>query len=568
MRAAGGVFLPQTKLVPHAMFTHLSIRDFAVVEELELELAGGMNVVTGETGAGKSILLDALGLTLGNRSDADFVAPGAARAEVIAGFEVQGGTARAWLAERELGQADTAEVLLRRTIGRDGRSRAFINGIPTTVSELRELGNLLIDIHAQHEHQSLLKLDTHRRLLDEFGAATDLAEEATALAAEHQQAAARRKALLNAAEEQSAERQLLSYQAEELETLDLHPEELTSLEADQAELASAESLISAGQSVTTALAAGDPSVVDLLQRATAELSALGQPRLQGVIDLLESGRIQIDEAAGDLGRYLDAIDVNPARLREVETRLDALYSVARKHRVQADELPALHKDIARRLARLGSLEQELGGIDDNLTAIAKHYARAADKLSKARKRAAKRLEKEVMRLLAELGMPATRLEVALTPRDADTPHAGGQEAVEFLIATHTGHPPRPLGRIASGGELSRISLAIQVATSETSYIPTLVFDEVDVGIGGGTAEKVGRLMRELGKKAQIICVTHLPQVAAHGHTQYQVSREADTTIRRLSEKERTAEIARMLGGKETARSAAHAREILTTAKGK
>lgn len=549
------------------MFTHLSVRDFAVVELLELELDHGMNVVTGETGAGKSILLDALGLTLGNRSDADFVAHGAERAEVVAGFEVEGAGAGAWLAERELGQADSKEVLLRRTISKDGRSRAYINGVPTTVAELRELGNLLIDIHAQHEHQSLLKVDTARRLLDEFGDATAFATAVAALAGEHQKVAARRQALLDAAEEQSAERQLLSYQAEELNALGLQQGELATLETAQTELGGADALLSTGQAVTATLAEDDPSVADLLQRAVAELRTLAQPRLQPIIELLESGRIQIDEAADDLSRYLDSIEVDPARLSEVEARLDALYTVARKHRVPAGELAELANDITARLTRLDSLEQELDGIEAELAGIAKRYETAARKLSRARSKAAKKLGAEVMRLLAELGMPATRFETSLKPRESAAPHHGGQEQVEFLIATHEGHPPRPIGRIASGGELSRISLAIQVATSETSHIPTLVFDEVDVGIGGATAETVGKLMRELGARAQIICVTHLPQVAAHGHVHFQVARQDGTTITRLTEKERATEIARMLGGKETARSAAHAREILAAAQG-
>ena len=556
------------------MLTHLSVRDFAVVEQLELELSGGMNVVTGETGAGKSILLDALGLTLGNRSDADFVAPGATRAEVVACFDVPAATgdstrdgigAGAWLAERELTGDEGSEVLLRRTISRDGRSRAYINGVPTTVAELRSLGNLLIDIHAQHEHQSLLKTDVHRRLLDEFGGHMELARTVSGIAADYADILGRRRSMLDTAEEQSAERQLLVYQAEELDALDLQPDEAGTLEVTRRELAGADALLRTGQSVGDALADGEPAVSDLLQRAVAELRALEQPKLDPVVEMLESGRIQIEEAAADLARYLESIEVDPARLQEIESRLDTLYSVARKHRVQPDELGALHEDITGRLAKLAHLEEDLSKIDAELAGLAERYAEAARRLTEARNAAASKLEAEVMRILAELGMPATRFCVELTQRDSDAPNAAGGEQVEFLIATHDGHPPRALGRIASGGELSRISLAIQVATSETSHVPTLVFDEVDVGIGGGTAETVGRLLRALGQHAQIICVTHLPQVAAHGHAHYRVSRDGGTQINQLGAKDRTKEIARMLGGKETRKSAAHAREILAAA---
>ncbi|MBS04978.1 MAG: DNA repair protein RecN, partial [Gammaproteobacteria bacterium] len=352
MEAAHSVFLGDSNAAGHAMLTHLSVRDFAVVEQLELELSGGMNVVTGETGAGKSILLDALGLTLGNRSDADFVAPGATRAEVVACFDVPAATgdatrdgigAGAWLAERELTGDEGSEVLLRRTISRDGRSRAYINGVPTTVAELRSLGNLLIDIHAQHEHQSLLKTDVHRRLLDEFGGHMELARTVSGIAADYADILGRRRSMLDTAEEQSAERQLLVYQAEELDALDLQPDEAGTLEVTRRELAGADALLRTGQSVGSALTDGEPAVSDLLQRAVAELAALGQPKLEPVVDMLESGRIQIEEAAADLARYLESIEVDPARLQEIESRLDTLYSVARKHQVQPDELGPLHE---------------------------------------------------------------------------------------------------------------------------------------------------------------------------------------------------------------------------------
>ncbi len=547
------------------MLTHLSVQNFAIVDQLDLELASGMNVVTGETGAGKSILLDALGLTLGNRSDAEFVAPGADRAEVTATFETNAKAVRSWLETRELAQSE-GEVILRRTISQDGRSRAFINGVPTTVAELRLLGDLLIDLHAQHEHQSLLKLETHRRLLDEYGGHDALATSVESASSACQSAVARRNELVARAAAQSAERQLLAYQAEELADLALGDGECELLEVTQKELESAGTVLEASQRVLDTLAESEHAINNVLQHAVTELVNLDQPRLAPVTELLESGRIQLDEAANDLGRFVTGLQIDPARLREVEARLDQIYAIARKHRCNPPELAERQANINEQLEALANAEAGVAELDEQIAALKATYQRDAMSLSKKRKKAAKTLHADVEVLLKELGMRETRFEVFLGTRADDTPHPAGMEQIEFLISTNPGHPPRALARIASGGELSRISLAIQVATSQTSEVPTLIFDEVDVGIGGATADTVGKLVRQLGARAQIICVTHLPQVAAHGHAHYLVSKDDQTRITLLEEKGRTREIARMLGGTQTKKSTAHAREILDAAR--
>jgi DNA repair protein RecN (Recombination protein N) len=556
------------------MLTHLLVKDVALVDHLELTLDAGMSVITGETGAGKSIMLDALGLALGDRAESGLIASKADKAEIHACFDVSNNeSARSWLAERELaGAGEEDECILRRVVGRDGRSRGFINGTPVTVSDLKSLGDMLIDIHSQHEHQSLLKKDTHRRLLDEFGKQTSLASEIEALCERYQSTRKSLYALIATNEEQSSRLQLLSYQAEELATLNTSPDEAQTLEAEQKLLANAESILAACSAAATLLAeAEDDNALGLISRALHQISPIDQAQLRPIIEMLESSRIQLQEAVSDLTRFSDDVELDPGRLAEVETRLTEIYDTARKHRIAPAEIPALQERITHELEQLGNADQAIEQLQSEVETIKAEYTKAADVLARGRAGAAKELKARIGSLLADLGMQGAVFEVTLTPRENREPNPRGHEDVEFLISTNPGTSPRPLNRIASGGELSRISLAIDVVTADTSSVPTLVFDEGDVGIGGAVAEVVGSLLRELGTKAQIICVTHLPQVAAQGHHHFLVTKSSDrkhaqTRISPLPNTHRIAEIARMLGGLEvTEQSLAHAREMYLAA---
>lgn len=556
------------------MLTHLTVSDIALVDHLELDLAGGMTVISGETGAGKSIMLDALGLALGDRAETGMIAPKAEKSEIVATFDIDGNDAAlAFLAERELDAGDN-ECILRRVIGKDGRSRGFINGIPSTVADMKSLGNLLIDIHSQHEHQSLLRRETHRRLLDEYGDHLRQAGELADVADAIRETRATLAGLTRSNEEQASRLQLLTYQSQELEALDARVGEATLLEQEQKMLSGAEAIIGRCSEAAAILGESDEgNASELLNRAITLLSSIDVAAAGAIVELLEASLIQLDEAARDLSRFVERIEVDPARLREVEARLTALYDMSRKHHVEPDELPELSQRIAAEISRLGNIDEEVAVLRGSIETLEADYRKRAEALDKARRKTAKRLESAVTSKLEGLGMKGAALRIAFTPRESSSPSPLGISEIEFLIAANPGVPARPLAKVASGGELSRLSLAIQVVTADTSRVPTLVFDEVDVGIGGGTAEVVGTLLRHLGTRAQIICVTHLPQVAAQGHTHFSVQKTTSgktsrTTIEALDEKQRIREIARMLGGIEvTDQSLAHAREMFERAQG-
>ncbi len=565
------------------MLTHLTISDFALVQHLDLQFERGMTVVSGETGAGKSIMLDALALTLGDRADINLIASGKDRAEIHSTFDLAGiDSAVSWLGERELIDDDNI-VIMRRVINRDGRSRGFINGVPSRLADMKTLGNLLIDIHSQHEHQSLLKKETHRRLLDEYGNLEGDADSLKALFSTFKTCQSKLDQLTGDNQEQSARLQLLTYQAAELAQLDLQAGETGSLELEQKQLANAETTVQQGQQalllcnaegVPEGVPEGEPEgkadVLASLARAISLIANIDDDRLQPIMDLLSSGLIQIEEATHDLEHYIQACEINPNRLSEVEKRLDAIYNVARKHRIDPSQIPGLAISVNQELATIGNIEEDIDQLNLELDSLKTRYQRLATKLGKSRRKAALILEKEVSEKLNELGMSGARFQISLLSVPAGQLTANGLEEIEFQISTNPGQKPGSLSKIASGGELSRISLAIQVVTANTSNVPTLVFDEVDVGIGGATAEVVGRLLRELGKNAQIICVTHLAQVAAQGHQHLKVDKHNDesgskTVIVSLSEKEKVEEIARMLGGIElTDQSLAHAEEMFVT----
>ena len=553
------------------MLCHLTIQNYTLVNELDIEFANGMTVVTGETGTGKSIMLDALALTLGSRADNAMIAQGSSRAEIHATFDIANNReALLWLEQRDLGNDHTC--ILRRVINRDGRSRAFINGVPGTLNDISSFGNLLVDIHSQHEHQSLLKTDTHRRLLDEFGSLTDSAASVLECYQQHRKTDEHLQKLLQETDQGSSRLQLLNYQLGELVELNPAEGESTLLEIEQKRLANIEDIKSYCQEVIqTCTEEEDINVSSVLSRAVERLTSIDDVALQPVIELLNSSQIQVDEAITDLKSMNRHYEADPERLLEVENRLSTLYSIARKHRVSPEELPALQESIQKEITTLSNIDAQITMLESELTTLKKRFQKAAGTLTKQRQAAAGALASAVTERLTQLGMTGAELSIQLNTRPEESIHPNGHEDIEFLISTNPDQPHRPLARIASGGELSRISLAIQVVTANTSRVPTLVFDEVDAGISGAIAEVVGAQVRGLGDQAQIICVTHLPQVAAQGHHHLQVSKslESGRTMTRvipLKEKSRIEEIARMLGGiNVTGQSLAHAAEMYATA---
>lgn len=554
------------------MLVHLSVHNYAIVEHLDLELQRGMSVITGETGAGKSIMLDALGLALGDRADSGVVRPGADKADILASFDLEDiAEARAWLAERDLD--NDGPCILRRVITSEGRSRGYINGAPCPLGDLKALGELLIDIHSQHEHQSLLKPDTHRRLLDEYAGSQELARQVQLAAQRWRQTRQELQRLSSSGDEQRARHQLLSYQLEELENLALGDNELEQLEQEHKALSNAEQLLGACRQVLDLCSESDAG--NVLSALTASLNRLGgfgdQPALGEATNLLASAQIQVEEAIGELNRFIDHFDADPQRQQLLEERLDAIYGLARKHRVQPFELAELQQRLLQELEGLNADDEAVEHLGEELAAYERHYREKADELSALRQQAAGRLAEAVQAEMQTLGMPGGRFSIELQAGTSDEPQPQGLEQVEFLVSANPGQPLKSLAKVASGGELSRISLAIQVITAQTSRVPTLVFDEVDVGIGGPTAEVVGQLLRRLGERGQVLTVTHLPQVAAQGHQHLFVHKargqdSTQTAVACLTPDGRVEEIARMLGGVDlTEESLAHARKMVTKA---
>ncbi|MFN3984373.1 MAG: DNA repair protein RecN [Rhodocyclaceae bacterium] len=549
------------------MLRRLAIRDFVIVDRLELEFEAGFGVLTGETGAGKSILLDALGLALGDRTDAGAVRAGRERADISAEFGLPGSEAlSAWLAEQGI-SAEEEVVLLRRVIEATGRSRSWINGVPVTLGQLREVGEHLCDIHGQHAHHALLRQDAQRELLDTHaGALAAAAEVARCYKAWQARVDARRAAEQDSAQSER-QRELLQWQVEEIEKLEFDPLQWDELNAEQSRLAHAAGLMQGADEVLAALAEGDVAITSLLRHMVARVEGLADidAGLAEVREMLAGAAIQADEALHELRRYRSRLDLDPERLDEIDRRIGAITDTARKYRVAPEELPARLAEWQRELAtlteradpeRLAELER----------AAHQLYSAAAERLSALRTPAAQALSERVSAAMQTLAMAGGRFEVALTPLDEGGAH--GRESIEFLVAANPSQPLRPLAKVASGGELSRIGLAIQVMTSRDASTPTLIFDEVDVGIGGGVAEIVGQLLRQLGRERQVLCVTHLPQVAACADWQWSISKrqqgeEVVSAVTALDEPGRIDEIARMLGGvniTETTRR--HAAEML------
>ena len=548
------------------MLRHLTIRDFVIVDRLELEFLAGFGALTGETGAGKSILIDALALALGERADAGVVRSACEKAEVAATFDVSAlPVVREWLAANDLEGDD--ELLLRRVVDAGGRSRAYINGSPATAQQLREVGEWLVDIHGQHAHQSLLRADAQRNLLDTHAGLSGLVREVGVAFRAWREAEQTLRAASEGAETLQREREQLEWQISELDLLAFGEDEWATLDVEHRRLGHAASLIEGAQFSIAVLADNDAACERQIDSVATRLASLAEydPALAEVADLVASAQAELSEAVSTLRRYADRVDLDPARLADIERRMDAVMSNARKYRVQPPELPGLLAGWRQRLAVLDE-SADLATLEARVDVASKAYRQKAGELSKARQQAATAMGLAVSEVMQQLALSSGRFELALLPVENGAVY--GLEQVEFRIGGLAGNEAKPLAKVASGGELSRISLAIQVLTSRSASVPTLIFDEVDVGIGGGVAEIVGRLLRELGSERQVLCVTHLPQVAAQANWQWQVSKATRdgvtlSAIQPLDDAGRVQEIARMLGGVEiTEITLQHAGELL------
>lgn len=551
------------------MLVSLYVKDFAIVHEVEILPTAGLTVVSGETGAGKSLLVDALMLLVGARADSAVVRHGADRAELVARFSpATGSAAQAWLRESELDEDNDCQ--LRRVIRADGGSRAFINGRPVTLSQLSELGALLVEIHGQHEHQALLDRRHQLALLDAF--ARHPAElESLRLSARDWQRAGEAIAAIERLGETRVRRDLLNHQIEELASEALAPESIEAVVLEHRRQSHATSLIEGCARVAGSLdgddAVGLPGTLRRLRQELARLSE-HEPRLSEVDALLDGAQIQIDEAATTLERIRDGFELDPVRLAELDQRLARLQDLARKHRVAPEALQELQQHLQRELDDLGENDARLARLREQREAAAAQWRKTAADVSRARAQASEQLSGSISALMDELGMAGGCFVAELERMAGDDPHPDGAERVEFLVSANPGQPPRALRKVASGGELSRISLAIEVAALGLDQVPTMVFDEVDSGIGGAVAEVVGQKLRALGRERQVLCVTHLPQVAAQGHRHLRVSKAASgdgtrSQVEALDHAARIDELARMLGGVGiTEATLAHARQML------
>ncbi len=553
------------------MLQNISLRDFVIVDQLELDFASGFTVLTGETGAGKSILLDALSLVLGERADTSQIREGSTRAEISALFRIdseQVSHFNTWLDSQGFPIEDDGQsLLLKRTIEGNGRSRAFINGSVATLAQLREAGDQLVDIHGQHAHQLLLKGGAQRELLDRHAGLLALASEVAKAFKTLNDSRRRLEQAENAGQDIERERERLEWQLEELTDLSPLEGEWSSIQSEHSRLANGAKIIGGCQEAIDILSDADSSIESSLSKVCSNIGALAEhdPALGEINTALESAQIQLDEAIHSLNRYLQKMDLDPARLGQVEERMQALHTASRKYRTEAEELPKLLLETADRLEAL-TASQNIEALREKVKQEETTYLKLAKQLSQKRGVAAADLGKLVTDAMQNLSMAGGQLEIALIPLGEGV--SFGLEQIEFLVAGHAGSTPRSLAKVASGGELARISLAISVITSKASFTPTLIFDEVDAGIGGAVAETVGKLLHQLGQSHQILCVTHLPQVAAQGNHHLKVSKtqSGDKTISQvqaLGRPERVEEVARMLGGATiTDTTRRHARELL------
>ncbi|MBB5441466.1 MULTISPECIES: DNA repair protein RecN [unclassified Paraburkholderia] len=553
------------------MLRHLSIRDFVIVAALDLEFDSGFTVFSGETGAGKSILIDALALALGARAEASVVRTGESRADITAEFETHAQVDQ-WLDTQALGAADDGQhggtVMLRRVVDANGRSRAFINGTAATLAQLREVGEMLVDIHGQHAHQLLMRPDAQRELFDTHAGLSDLAAAVTRAWRTWRDKAQAVEQAQTRDRELQLERERLAWQLTELDKLAPQPGEWEEVNTEHRRLSHSANLIDGVQGALGALSESDDAMITHLGSIVSKVRDLAEidPALNDVLAALEPAEIQLQEAAYSLSHYAQKLELDPERLAQVEKRLDALHSAARKFRLRPETLPEEHAERRKQLAALDAAA-DLDGLRAAEAQAKEVFVAEAKKLSKARAKAGKALGEAVTTGMQELSMKGGSFEVALVPLPEGGAH--GLEQIEFRVAAHAGVPLRPLAKVASGGELARISLALAVIASAASPTPTLIFDEVDTGIGGGVAEVVGRLLHQLGEARQVLCVTHLPQVAARGDHHFQVAKTSNGTggtlssVSSLDKASRIEEVARMLGGLEiTATTRKHAKEML------
>lgn len=552
------------------MLLNLNIIDLAVVETLDLDLEKGMSVLTGETGAGKSILLTALGLALGDRADSGYVRPDAKRAEINLEFDLADAPeARHWLKENDLD--DDHHCLIRRIVNQDGRSKAYINNRPVTLQTLQALSEKLVEIHGQHAHLTLLHGDEQRRLLDEYAKNQPLLDQVNTCHRQWQQANKELETLIKAGKDKAEREELLRYQIEELQQLDLRNFNYSALSEEHDKLANLGQILTVGQSQVDILYENDQqSVSQMLSHSLNELTHIARfaPELDEICSLLSEARIQTEEAAQQLRRFLESQEADPRRMEILENQIAVIQNLSRKHHVKPDELPDLSDKLEQELDGLTHSSERIEALKISTTQLLDQYNQLAEQLSQQRKLASQNLARQISAMIKELGMPQGEFLVDITALDLEAPKLNGKDKVEFLVSANPGLPAKPLAKVASGGELSRISLAIQVTTSSDKTTPTMIFDEVDTGIGGGIAEIVGQKLRSLSQNRQVMCVTHLPQVAsqAHYHLYVEKNNKADITssnVRVLNDEDRVQEIARMLGGVNiTANTLAHAREML------
>jgi DNA repair protein RecN (Recombination protein N) len=547
----------------------LHIRNFAIIDQLDLQFSGGLTVFTGETGAGKSILVDAMGLALGDRADASVIRPGSQQAEITAVFDIRDNSGTQSLLEQQALEDQEDEIIIRRVIAGDGRSRAFVNDRPVAAQLLRGLGELLVDIHSQHDHQSLGRREIQRELLDDYGGHG--AASATVLRAYNDWIDARtRLQELEQADDRDATISLLRYQVAELETLRPVPGEYEAIDNEHRRLANSARLLDTAHRAYNRLHDDEQSINSELNSLQSELRDLEQfdPRLVDINRIMDEAGIHISEAANELRRYTDSLDIDPGSLQEVEKRLADYHAMARKHQVQPQQLADQLETLQERLNAHENNQQLIEDLQIKLAAAMQGYREAAVRLSQDRTRTAKKLQQQITRQLHSLGMPDGEFVINLESNDSEEPRPWGIDQVDYLVNMNPGQSLQPLRKVASGGELSRISLAIKVIASSDRGVPCLIFDEVDAGIGGGVAEIVGNLLHGLARQNQVLCVTHLAQVASQGDNHLQVKKSTDrsstrTQILELTNKERIEEIARMLGGLTiTEQTRKHAKEML------
>ncbi|NQZ03716.1 DNA repair protein RecN [Idiomarina sp.] len=552
------------------MLTELHIRNFAIVKQLDIEFKNGMTAITGETGAGKSIALDALGLCLGGRADANWVRPGCDKTDISARFTItHESPAHRWLINNELD--DDLECVLRRTISKDGRSRAWVNGAPVTLTQQRTLAPTLVNIHGQHEHQLLVKEEHQRELLDQFAQHGDLITEVQNCYRNWASTEKRFRQHQQRKEELSAQKQLLSYQVKELNEFNIADGEFEQLESDHKRLTHVRALTENSAFALNALYDGEHNNVSgLIQAAHGRLeeSAELDEQIQPILALLEQAKVHIEETALELRNYQEQLDIDPEQLELTEQRMSQAIALAKKHHVAPIDLYQHHQQLQQQLDELERAEEDNQQLVEQRQALRSQYRQAALKLSTSRKQAADNLGAEISRAMNNLNMPHGEFVIQVNHDDKATATLWGTDEICFTVTTNPGQPLQALSKVASGGELSRISLAIQVMCANQNTVPTMMFDEVDVGVSGPTAAVVGSMLRSLGEQCQIICVTHLPQVAAKGHHQMQVLKQTDgaqteTHVWQLNEEQRIDELARLLGGDSiTEKTKDNARELL------